>query len=128
LFGCPAQPRFLPDDPALSLASVVAGTTAAGISNQEHRVAQSAAATPIHRIADFLSAAIDLEALAAQSGHLRHKGKALQRARLIERAEDFCGGPDLNLVPALQCFAGHRLDRLSKRPPSGMKVLGPSYS
>jgi hypothetical protein len=85
-----AKPRFLPVEPALRLATAVRGSV------EVDRVAHTATAGALDRVADLLDAARHRETAAGQAGHLRHERHAVDRAVGVERCEDLGGRPDLD--------------------------------
>ena len=53
---------------------------------------------PVDRVARLVGAPVDAKAPAAEPQHLRHEGQRVERAALVERAEDLLRRADLDHV------------------------------
>ena len=109
--SCPgdtSKPHRFPENAALGLAAVVPRAVTAKFA-EDDSVAQPAAATVVHGVADLVRAPPHGKTLATEPDHLRHKRKALVMSLRIERRENLAWTPHLHEVPAVQIELAHGL-------------------
>jgi len=96
-----SQPRTLPEDEAVSLATTVRRAVAAHVFEVD-RVLHSPQAGLIDGIASLVGSPEDPELLAAVLQHLRHEGQAVDRTGTVEACQDLGLGPDFHEFPDTQ--------------------------